>query len=568
MAQKTVVIIGGGHGGARAAARARQSNEAARIILIERSPHINWIQGNLRYHFSHHLPKLDDYLRDRDSYFQKRYGIEIKTATEVLVLDMDARCAVVTCDNHIERVAFDAAIVAGGSIGRELAVDHLSGPRVSHFKTIEDLTKIKTAIEQGAKTAVVVGCGRFGIDAVETLRRAGLSVSVVEKSPRICPRFSLPAATVMQNMLKQLGAQVLLSDQIVSAAPQENMGFVLTTAAGVTLDADLVVVTVGSKPHLPLLAEAGAAIGPDGAVQTDAFMETSLSRVFACGSAVSVPEVISCERRWLPQPAVIERTAQVAGHNAVIDDGAWRESLRPVAGAQMLRVGDTWFACTGLTVADARKRFNDDGIFSTTVHSQSTEKWFDGKNITVNLVVERRGGAIIGGEVWGTNGVSRRVDLITAAVLEGWGPHKLVDLDMAYEATLGPAFDPLKEAGALAKLALIEQSKTIAGEKLALWITQRRPFTMLDVSPNRPSVQRKILDDILHVPLEQLRDRLDELNRKQPIVVTSRSGRRAFLAQRVLLQRGFDEVYHLDGGLLTWSLMTSTPISASPVQES
>ncbi len=556
---RTIVVIGGAHGGPVAAARARQFNETARIILVEKSSHVTWVQADLRYYLESDLTLLEKSLSEKEHYFARHFNIDVRVNTKAVALDMDAKFVLLERQDGVERVSFDEVIFAAGSYSKSINVKTLEGSAVSHFRNLADILKIKAAIHQGAKKAVVLGCGFYGIEAAQGLKAAGLSVDIVEKAPRILPRFSLSSAQAIVHKLQEQGIRIHLTDYLVHAHAKKPNGFDLHLASEKVLDADIVIVTVGCLPRSKLLQDAGAALQKDGSVRVDEQMLTTLPSVYACGSAISVLQAATHERVWIPGPSVVERTAQIAGHNAATIKLATPEIFKPVTSTQMICVNDFWFARTGLTLPEARKHFGEAAVFTSTVHSRAAEAWIKGGDIMVSLIVDRISQRIIGGEVWGKTGVSRRIDMISVAVMEKWSPDKLIDLDMAYAPLLGPAFDPLKEAATLANLSLLEKTKTMPGETLALWIAEQRLFTLIDVS-KRQTENSKWPSHVRYMSLENLREQIHVIEKNQPIIVSSRSGRRAFLAHRVLLQLGYPEVYHLDGGELSWSLMMGDAI--------
>jgi len=552
---RTIVIIGGAHGGPTAAARARQFNEQARIVLIEKSEHVTWVQANLRHHLEGNLTLLEKSLLEKDKYFNKHFNVDVRVNTEAVGFDMDSRFVIVESADKTERIKFDAVVFAGGSYSKSLKIEGLEeGPLVSHFRNLHDIVKIKNAVVNGAKKAVILGCGFYGVEAAQGLRSIGISVEMVEKEPRILPRFSLPTAQAIIKKLEEQQVTIHLSDYVTRLKTKKKTSFELELCSGKILDTDIVIVAIGSSPRTDLLAKAGAALQKDGSVRVNEHMQTSFPGVYACGSVISVLQEITHERIWLPQPSIVERSAQIAGHNAAVGEEFALEVFKPVTGTQMLQVKDFWFSRTGLTLAEARKHCGENNVFTSTVHSRVSETWVEGEDITVSLIVDRDSKTIVGGEVWGRTGVSRRIDMISIAIMEKWPPQKLLDLDMAYAPLLGPAFDPLKEAGTLANLSLASKTNLISGENLALWIAEKRSFTLIDVS-KRQSQSFRWPNSVRHVPLENFREHLKDAQLDKPVIISSRSGRRAFLAHRILLQLGFSDVYHLDGGELTWSLM-------------
>jgi NADPH-dependent 2,4-dienoyl-CoA reductase/sulfur reductase-like enzyme/rhodanese-related sulfurtransferase len=552
--KKTIIVVGGAHGGPSAVARARQANENARIILVEQAPFVTWVQASIRYYLSDDEERIKKALEEQERYFEKRYNVEVRTNTRAVALDLDARVLVVEVNKRHERMAFDSLVFAGGAISKTLDIAGLSGPRVMHFRNLIDVGLIKKAMNEGAKRAVVVGCGSYGVEAALALRAAGLHVVALEKKKRVMPHFSMTFAKAIVGKMRQQQIDVKLGTHILSATPCD-AGFELELSHHEKIAADLVVCCIGISPRTALLAEAGAALDPEGLIRVDDFMATTLPNVYACGSAVSVPQAVTNERTWIPQPAIVLRTAHIAGYNAAIDKHETLDRLKPFCGTLISEVGDTCFARTGLQEHQARLLLGDEQVFSTTVFGSAAEAWVYEQEMCVKLLVDKSHNKIIGGEVFGRQGVERRIDLLAVAVLEGWSPDQIIDLDMAYLANSGPAFDPLKEAAWRVKLALSNGSTAVSVEQLALWLANNRDFRLVDVGET-PLLSSRPHTKSLHVPLENLRERLDELtNVDTPIVLYSKSGHRSYLAQMALKQRGIANVYHLDGGIATWNLM-------------
>ena len=545
---RTIVVIGGAGGGPVAAARARESDEHARIVLLEKRSHVSWVQAGLRQHLEGLVTRLSDLDEDRRQFFADRHRIELRTGTEAVRLDPDSHRLVVRTAAGTETLRYDAAIFSGGAeirdAGGTLAVGQ---PGVTGFRTKDDLEALQQLLQAGATKAVVIGCGPFGVDAAAGLRKAGLSVHVVERNERILPSLSLLAARAAQRALSDLGVVLHLKNPITGSVTKGTTTR-LTLQDGTVLDADVVILTTGLRPRTALLSEAGAALNADGSVRVNARMETTLPAVFACGSAVSVTHAVTRAPLWLPQAAIATRTAQIAGHNAAADSGT--ETLSPLAGTALYHVGDMRFGRTGLSESEARSFCGAERIFVVTIHGYAGEPWIGGNALCVRLVVDRQKGVVVGGEVWGKDGVPRRIDLLAAAVVGGWTPERVSDLDMAYAPNLGPAFDPLQIAAQVAAQTISGEASPIGAEALAVKVL-KNDVVIVDVS--RPGKRGRWPQSSLVIPLEALRERMAEIPRDKAIVTVSQTGQRAFQAFRILKQRGLSQVQHLDGGALSFA---------------
>lgn len=552
--RKTIIVVGGSHGGPSAVARARQTNEFARIILIEQAPQVSWVQASLRYHLIGDS-NIDHALREKDSYYQQRYNVEVRTNTRAVALDLDSHFLSIEHNHQRKRIHFDALIYAGGAHSNELDVPGLTGPRICHFRDLHDVSLIKQALKEGAKTATVVGCGFYGVEAALALKACGLAVRVVEIKKRIMPSFSMNFAEAIVGKLKEQAIGLSLNSSIDEASPIDGGGFSLTLHSGEQFETDLVVVCTGISPRTSLLADAGAALDADGLIRVDDNMATTLPNVYACGSAVSVPMAVSNHKKWMPHPTIVLRTAHIAGFNAAIGDIGHKDRLKPFCGTLVTEIGDTSFARTGLPEHEARLLLGDKNILVATVYGSAADSFVYQQEMCVRLLVDRAKNRVVGGEVFAKKGVERTIDLLSVAVCEAWAPDKLIDLDMAYLADSGPAFDPLKDAAMRAKMAIADSEHTLSAEKLALWLASNFDFRLVDVGET-PMLSGRAQSKSLHLPLEHLRDRLGELgDGETPIVLYSKSGHRSYLAHLALKQRGINNVYHLDGGMATWNLV-------------
>ncbi len=556
--KQTIVVIGGAQGGPIAAARAREFDEHARIILLEKAGHVSWVQAGLKAHLTGDIQgDLQELDTQRSSFFERRYRIEVRTHAEVVGLDNDARRVLVQTPDGPERVRYDAVIFAGGAKTSRPAHLDLGGPGVTGFKNLDDLNAIRGLIKAGAKRAVILGGGGYGVDAAGGLLAQGLDVTVVEAKSRILPGYSITAARAAARALTDAGATLYTGDPVERVERTSETGRTLTLKSGRSLEADLVVLATGLTPRSQLLKEAGASLHRDGTIRVDRHMQTTLARVYACGTAVSVPHAVTGGATWLAQDAIIDRTAQIAGRSAAVGPQGVREELSPVAGTELLDVGGHWFGRTGLSDAQARSALGDERVCVVTVHSWSSEIWLGGDVVTVRIVVDKRHHRVVGGEVWGKRGtgVPRRIDILAAAVLEGWSPSRVADLDVAYHPSTGPAYDPVNAAGTLAAMTIAGETTAMDPEVLTLKIAQGEPIQLVDVGKGDRGDADIWPGGTVHMPLEDLREHIGELDPERPAVLLSHTGRRAHIASRILAQRGFAEVYFLDGGALTWRLM-------------
>lgn len=560
---RTIVVVGGALGGPLAAARAREYDEDARIVLVEKRRTMAWVQAGLRHQLegkADHVAAVDE---ERARSAAARHRIEVRTGVEAVRLDVDARRLVLKTDAGTEALRFDAAVYSGGAEFRRPDVALLDGPGVTTFRTRDDLAQLRAARAAGASRALVVGGGIWGVDAAQGLLAAGFTVDLVERNDRILPKFSRLAAKAAEQELRARGVRVRLSSSIAAVEAQDGARRQVRLTDGALLDVEHVVIATRFRPVARLLEEAGASLNGDGSVRVDATMATTLPGVFACGHAVAVPHAVTRKPVWLPHAATATRTAQIAGRNAAARDGERLERMSAVAGTTLVKIGDVHFARTGLTDQEATAFFGAERLQTMTVQGYTAEPWAGGDPICVRMIVARAAGegprgdpqraVVVGGEAWGRTAVPRRIDLLAAAVLEGWSPWRVADLDIAYEASLGPAPDPVNLAGALAALSVAGDARPIDALALRAALATADAPVVVDVG-RAGDAPGPWPDGTRRIPLEELRDRLGEIPRDRPVVVVSTTGQRAYAAFRVLAQRGFAQARFLDGGARTFAL--------------
>lgn len=545
MSQRTIVVLGGALSGPTAAARAREMDDAARIVLLERNTRVSYALAGLAYHLSGEVPSVAALDRERADYFRAHYAIEVRTLTEAVHLDAANRQLTLQGGVQNEFLTYDALVVAMGAESLLPDVPGLAGANVCSFRTLDDLEALDGVLRAGGRRVAVLGGGAFGLEAVDGLVRGGADVTVIEQSDHLLPRFGRQVRAIARNSL-QGKARVILGDQVVRAEGADGQVQRLLLRSGETLEVDAVVVTAGLRPRTQLLLQAGARLNPDGSVVVDDQCRTSLPDVYACGVCVAVPQTITGNSLWLPQGAIADKTAQVAGENAA----GGQVRLMPVLGSMLLRLPDVTLGRTGLTEDEAHRHLGGQAVKRTTVHAPSHEAYFPGsETLTLELLWEKATGRVLGVEAIGKRGVDKRLDAAACAIAGGLSVEQLAQLDLTFAPPFGAARDPLNVAATVA-----------ASERRGLGTS----LTPNELQPRLGEVQVLDVRDQTGWPesipgskrmsLSSLRDHLGELDSQRPVVAVSTHGKEGWLASRILAQKGFSQVAHLSGGLWSWSL--------------
>lgn len=558
---RTIVVIGGALAGPTAAARAREFDEAARIVLVERAPHVSYAVGGLAFELSGEIPPLDEGRRDAAALLRDSYRIEVHTGAHVQAIDPARRLVQL----HEGALRYDALIYALGvqSPAPEI-VGLLPAENVLALRTPRDLAGLQALIAAGARRAVVLGGGYFGIEAADALCRRGLAVTLVEQGAQLLPSFGRELAAAAAQALSDAGVTVRLGASVERAERVERAGRgrraaeggerlrALRLADGTRLESDLVVLATGVRPRSGLLARAGAAVTREGAVVVDARCRTSLPRVFACGTCVAVPPALGNTPYWNPQAALADKTAQVAGTNA----GGGRARLGRPAGSALVRAGALVLGRAGLTRREAKRQVGS-AAASLVVHAPAQEAGYPGASaLTVELLYDRQNGKLLGAELAGRQGVDKRLDVVCTALVGGLTVEALAGLDLAYASPYAAARDPLNVAGSVASAARAALATPWSPELLE---RLRPKLTVVDV---RDALGGATLAGARHLPLAMLRERWAEVP-AGTLVFIDDDGRAAYLAARLARQRGRPTAGFLTGGLRSWSAL-GYPLKKAP----
>lgn len=541
MAPRTIIVVGGALAGPVAAARAREVDERAKIILLERARDANYSVGGIAQVVSGEARTPLSAQRERLDELRDIWRIDLRTGAEATGIDPRAR--LVRCGR--ERLEYSSLIVAGGAESVLPPIPGLEGAsNVVHFRTPSDADAIAAASAMGARRAAVIGGGSMGIEAADALARRGFATTLLERTPRLLSAFSPVMSDIAAEGLRSRGIGVLTSARIASAERRGEAVVALALSRNREIACDLVVVAAGVVPRSGLLTKHGAQALPNGALVVDDACRTSLEHVHACGACVALPRFWTEKPAWIPQATLVDRTSQVAGSAAA---GGSDRIGEPLLGTTLVRAGATVVGRSGLTRDEAAKACRKGALRIVITESPSVDPFVgDAAPLTVELLHDDESGAIIGGDVGGSSGVDKRLDAL-AMGLHGvlLTPHALAEVDLGHAPTFSPVRDPLNVAGSVL-------AQVIAGQvdaRLAESIGKAR-LTLVDVRPegaSSPGAQ-----GARRVPLSSLREALRSLPASRPLAFIDEDGRLGYLACRIARGRGRKDACFISGGLRAW----------------
>lgn len=539
-----IVIVGGVAGGMSCAARARRLDETAEIIVLDRGDYVSFANCGLPYFVGGEIEEQRSLLVQTPESLRAALDLDVRVRHDVIALDASERTLTIRTDHGIETLDYDSLVLSPGALAIRPPLPGLSSPRVHTLRTIADAVALHTPVAHGARRAVVLGGGFIGLEAAEALRARGLEVTIVELAEHILPPLGTELARLVTAELVRLG--ITVRDGVGAESVQQGTDYdTVVLSDGTTIDADVIVLSVGVRPDTAIFEAAGV-VCERGAIVVDEHGHTSLQGVWAVGDAVVSTDAVTGIRR----PVALAGPANRAGR-LVADDILRPETARAIphpVGTAIVRIGGLTAALTGANKATLLAQ----NIAHHSIHQHPNQHagYFPGAQ-QIHLVLHFRegDGLLLGAQAVGAEGVDKRIDVLATAIRNRMAVADLIDLDLAYSPPYGQAKDAVNLAG-------MEGENVLNGTTM-LWYAQD-VAAVLDTAlvldtRSRAEFATGGLPGSVNIPHTELRDRLDEVRQaaaSRPVRVVCASGVRSYLAHRILVQNGFDSAT-LSGGVIT-----------------
>ena len=543
-----VVIIGGVAGGASAAARLRRLDEKAEIIMIERTGFVSYANCGLPYYVGNVIERKENLTLQTPQSFRKRFRVDARVRQEVLEIDRnEKRVTIKKLDTgEIYQETYDKLILSPGAKANRPSIegmDRISADgkaRIMTLKTVEDTLHMKTFIdEKKPKTAVVIGGGFIGVEAAENLIRAGINTSLIQVRNQILTFLDYDMACELHGYLRAKGLQLYLNTN-VSGIEETDGKLKLLIKGEPSISADFVVMAAGVSPETELAEKAGLKLGIRKAIVVDEQMRTSDPDIFAVGDAVQIKNRITGEDALFSLAGPANKQGRIAADVIAGKETGYRGAL----GSSVIQLFDMTAASTGLNESAAKKA----GISyeKAVLFSASHASYYPGaENMTIKVLFEKESGKLLGAQITGFGGVDKRIDVLATAIFAGMTGEDLTELDLAYAPPYASAKDPVNMVGYVIENIRNGIVKQFHWDEMDA-LMGREDITMLDVRTDA-EYARGHFEGSVHIPLDELREHLNELNPSKPVYVNCFSGLRSYLACRILMQNGFS-CYNLSGG--------------------
>lgn len=546
-----VVIIGGVAGGATAAARIRRLDEQAEIVVFERSGYISYANCGLPYYIGDVITDPEDLTLQTPESFYTRFRIDMKVRHEVTSIHPDRKTVSV---KNLETGAefeeeYDKLILSPGAKPTQPRIPGVGIDKLFTLRTVEDTLRIKEYINGNRpKSAVLAGGGFIGLELAENLREIGMDVTIVQRPKQLMNPFDSDMASFIHGTVRRHGIKLALG-HTVEGFEEKDGGVDVLLKGEAPLHADMVVLAIGVTPDTRLAKDAGLALGIKDSILVNDRMETSISDIYAVGDAVQVKHYVTGEDALISLAGPANKQGRIVGDNICGGDSRYLGSQ----GSSVIKVFELTAAVTGVNETNARKAGLD--VDTVILSPMSHAGYYPGGRVmTMKVVFERETYRLLGAQIVGYEGVDKRIDVLATAIHAGLKATQLKDLDLAYAPPYSSAKDPVNMAG-----FMIEN---IAEGRMKQWhlkdvgkLPKDGSATLLDVRTAGEYADGHI-EGFRNIPVDELRERIHEIDSGKPVYVICQSGLRSYIAARILEGNGF-ETYNFSGGFRYYDAVTN-----------
>ena len=538
-----VIIVGGVAGGATTATRLRRLDENSEIILFERGEHISFANCGLPYYVGNVIKNEEDLLVQTPEKFKERFNIDVRISQEVIKIDKENRKVEVkkndTGETYFE--TYDKLVLSPGAEPINPFKD-VKSDRIFTIRNVNDAEKVKAFIKSNnPKSAVIVGGGYIGVEMAENLSEYNMEVSIVEKAPHLISIIDNDIAHFVHNEVKKHGVKLYLNQGVNKIEEQEKL---LLTLDNEKIETDLAILCIGVRPESNLAKEAGLSLNEKGAIIVNSKMQTSDENIYALGDAVEVQNIITGARSGIALAGPANRQARIVANNI---EGI-TSTYDGFIGSSILKVFNYSLGIVGLSERVCQTLKIPYRIMIISPYSHAT--YYPGaKMLTIKAIYNSETSQILGAYVWGKASVDKITDILSIAIQTKMKAADLSALELCYAPPFSSAKSPVNILGNAIENEINDLVDTISVEELR---NEEKPY-ILDVRTIE-EYNLSHIDGAINIPLDELRENLEKLDKSKEIVVHCHSGLRSYLACRILKQKGYN-VKNLIGGYIMYDIM-------------
>lgn len=542
------VIVGGVAGGMSAAARLRRLDEKAEIVVFEKGEYVSYANCGLPYYIGGEIRDRGRLLVQTVRSFSRRFNVDVRVGHEITDIDRQNKMVIAKnlTNGAVIKQQYEKLVLSPGASPFKPDIPGINHPLVFTLRSIPDTDQIKGFIDQNKpERALIIGGGFIGLEMAENLSNRGIQVTIVEAASQVMSALDSEMAALVHQHLKSKGVSFYLSDSVV-AFDEKSGKLNARLKSGLQLTADMVILSIGVKPDLDLAVKAGLETGPRKGIKVNEYMQTSDPYIYAVGDAVETLNPIIGKYLVVPLAGPANKEGRIAADNIVTGNTVRYEGS---IGTAIAKVFDLTVGVTGLS----EKVLKAEGIpyHAIIIHPGSHAGYYpNSQQLSLKLLFSPKDGKVLGAQSVGFDGVDKRIDVIALAVQNKLTVKALEEFEHAYAPPYSSAKDPVNMAGFVAGNVLQGKSKVITWDAIS-GLDQVNTF-LLDV--RTPDEYRAgAVSGAVNIPVDSLREQLGDIPRDKTIVLYCKVGLRGYIAERILEQNGFTQVYNLTGGFYTYS---------------
>ncbi|AEA80067.1 CoA-disulfide reductase [Vibrio cholerae] len=559
-----IVIIGGVAGGASAAARARRLSEDAEIIMFERGPYVSFANCGLPYHIGGDIKERSNLLLQTPESFLARFNVDVRTMNEVLRINRAAKT--ITVRNLLDQSEYDEnydfLLLSPGAGPVIPPIPGIQNPLTHSLRNIPDMDKIIQTLQMNKpEHATVVGGGFIGLEMMEAFHHLGIKTTLIEMADQVMTPVDREMAGFAHAEIRAKGIDLRLGAALKSVEyrpaatlPSAESGeslehkhvegeLDLVLSNGDTLTTDILIMAIGVRPETKLAAEAGLQLGELGGIWVNEQMQTSDPAIYAVGDAVEEKDFVTGKQTLVPLAGPANRQGRMAADNML----GRNESYQGTQGTAICKIFDLAVASTGKN----EKQLKREGIAyeKVYVHTASHASYYPGAEVvSFKMLFDPQTGKIFGAQAVGKDGIDKRIDVMAVAQRAGMTVEQLQHLELTYAPPFGSAKDVINQAAFVATNLIKGDAKAIHFDEIDNLTDEQ---VLLDVRNPMELQNMGYLPGAINIPVDQLRQRMNELPKDKEIVIYCQVGLRGNVAYRQLVNNGF-KARNLIGGYRTY----------------
>lgn len=524
-----VLIIGGGACGASAAARLRRLDDTAEILILEQTEEISIANCGLPYYCSNVINSEEKMHVSSVGKFKNLLNVDIRLGAIVTSIDRLKKTVTVN-DNEI--LSYDKLVLAPGANPFKPDIKGIDNPKIFTVRTLNDANMIKAHLKMSnAKEAVVIGGGFIGVEMAENFAElCGVNTTLVEAASHILPPVDKETAAFAHNEMRKHGINLILSDAVTEFGSNE-----IRLSSGRRIPYDIAVLAIGVKPETSLALACGIQTGKSGGIKVNKFMQTSDENIYAGGDSVEVEGFVTGEEILVPLAGPANRQGRIIADNIAGYKSTYKKSL----GSAVVKVFDLTIASAGCSEETLLKR--NIPYLKTFTFGFSHASYYPGATRTMYKLLFNKEGDILGIQAAGYEGVEKRVDVMAASMRNGLKVWELIDLELCYAPPYSSAKDPVNILG-------MHADNILKGFVKPAFIEDIDNAMLIDIR-SKAEFERETINGAVNIFTPELRERYKELPRDKKIILFCNTGFQSYVASRILIQRGFDNVYSLAAGI-------------------